>query len=484
MMVMVLASMEQTITSTAMPTIIGALHGLQQYAMVTAIYLLACTVSMPLYGRLADKLGRKPVILAAIGLFLVASMLAATSHSMAELIVYRGLQGLGAGGIMPVVLTILGDIFTLKQRAQEQGLFSAVWGIAALAGPWLGARLVLSCGWRSIFFVNLPFGILSVIVLVARYHDREKPHRTDLDLPGVGFMSVSCGTLLVLVSRLGPDGWPWPIILVLGVISVAAGLLFVNHERRADHPIMPPALMMRRDIGPSLLGSCLLGIAFMSLDTYVPLYVQGGHGGGPEAAARVVTPVMLTWALSSVVAAPLLMRWGFRMTATVGAALVALAFGGLVLCSVFPAPRPVLTTVLAIAGLGFGPMSMSYLLAAQGAVQWQQRGIVTGTVQFCRTMGAAVGIELLGAMFNKLLARSGPVLPAGVGASNLMDAKVLGSLSAPTVAAIRHAIAASLIWVFVTMMIFASVGIFITLLMSVRKVEHVTASEAMEAGVG
>src|SRR5687768_15372981 len=165
MLVMVLASMEMTVTSTAMPTIIGELHGLEHYSWVASIYLLASTVAMPLYGRLADVLGRKRVILGATVIFTAGSVMAAFSNSMVELIIYRGIQGLGAGGIMPVVLTILGDLFTLKERARMQGLFSGVWGISSLAGPAIGAALVHTVGWRWVFLVNLPFGVLGLAVL-------------------------------------------------------------------------------------------------------------------------------------------------------------------------------------------------------------------------------------------------------------------------------------------------------------------------------
>src|SRR3954468_15729255 len=236
MLVMVLASMEQTVTSTAMPTIIGELHGLEHYAWVASIYLLACTVSMPLYGRLADAIGRKKVVLFAIALFGVASVLASASHSMLQLIVFRGLQGLGAGGIMPVVLTILGDIFTLEERARIQGFFSAVWGAASLAGPALGAFLVNTFGWRSIFYVNLPFGAIGLAVLAWKYHDREKPHSTELDLPGVVTLAIACTALLSLVSRLGPDGWSWPAIVALLLIAVGGIAWFVQLEKRAANP--------------------------------------------------------------------------------------------------------------------------------------------------------------------------------------------------------------------------------------------------------
>src|SRR2546423_5080060 len=193
MLVMVLASMEMTVPSSAMPTIIGELHGLEHYSWVSSVFMLALTISQPLYGRLADALGRKRVIVAAILLFCVASLLASSAHSMIQLIIYRGIQGLGAGGIMPVVLTILGDIFTLEERARIQGLFSSIWGTSALAGPALGAFLVRTLGWRSIFFVNLPLGLLGFVVLTWKYHDREKPHSTELDLTGALMLSIGCG---------------------------------------------------------------------------------------------------------------------------------------------------------------------------------------------------------------------------------------------------------------------------------------------------
>ena len=174
MLVMVLASMEMTVTSTAMPTIIGELRGIEHYAWVASLYLLACTVTMPLYGRLADVFGRKPTVMVATAIFTGASVLAAYAQSMPQLILFRGAQGLGAGGIMPVVLTILGDLFTLRERARIQGLFSAVWGLSSLAGPALGAFIVHTLGWRWVFLVNLPFGALGMLVLALRYHDKRQ----------------------------------------------------------------------------------------------------------------------------------------------------------------------------------------------------------------------------------------------------------------------------------------------------------------------
>lgn len=483
MLVMVLASMEQTVTSTAMPTMIGELRGFEHYSWVVSIYLLALTVSMPLYGRLADVLGRKRVILAAILIFSAGSAMAAFATTMGQLILFRGLQGLGAGGIMPVVLTILGDIFTLEERAMVQGLFSAIWGTASLAGPALGAFLVSTLGWRSIFFVNLPTGVVAMAVLIWKYHDREKPHSTDLDLPGVITLSIACTGALLLASGVGPSGHAvaWNGMLI--VISAIALIAFLRIERSAPNAIMPPALMMRRAIGPAMLGSFLLGAGFLCLDTYVPLYVQGGRGGGVGAAASVVTPVMLTWALSGIIAAPLVVRWGFRNTALLGSALVILSFIGLLLCAFWSAPHWALTGVLALTGCGFGPASMAYLLAAQHAVAWQQRGIITSGIQFFRTIGGAIGTGLLGMLFNVLIHPQIRHLQSlGIDPSTLLEPSTHNHLSPELLSSIQRMIADGLLWVFVAMLAFACLQILATALMvRGRSEQKLTRAEAIEA---
>jgi EmrB/QacA subfamily drug resistance transporter len=486
MLVMVLASMEQTVTSTAMPTIIGSLHGLEHYSWVASIYLLACTVTMPLYGRLADVLGRKRVILFAIALFCVSSLLASTARSMPQLIVFRGLQGLGAGGIMPVVLTILGDIFTIEERAKIQGLFSAVWGTASLAGPALGWFLVATAGWRSIFYVNLPLGAIAMIVLAYVYRDQEKPHSVRLDLPGAVSMSVACMALLLLVSRLGPGGWSPMHAVEMLVLALASIIYFIRHERNCPDPIMAMDLLSNRSIGPSLAGSCLLGIGFLSMDTFVPLYVQGARGGGAGSAAWAVTPVMLTWATSGIIAAPMVVRFGFRKVALVGSTLVVAGFIGLNICAALGVPRMVLAMVLAITGLGLGPSSMCYLLAAQNAVNWQQRGMVTSGVMFVRNIGGSVGIGVLGALFNILAMPHLHALESrGIHPAALLDPHMRAQLPPAAVAEAGHVIASSLHWVFLSMLGIAIVQVIITRWMPKRTGPMaISRLEATEAVVG
>ena len=259
--------------------------------------------------------------------------------------------------------------------------------------------------------------------MIFRYHDREKPHSTDLDLPGVVSLAIACTATLALVSGLGPEGVPLPLSVSLGGIALVATAWFIRNEMRASNPILPPNLMMKRAIGPSLVANFVLGICFLSLDTYVPLYVQGAHGGGAGAAAWVVTPVMLTWALVGVLAAPAIVRLGFRKTAIIGCILMNISLAGLLVCAIIECPRWTLTAVLALSGFGFGPASMSYLLAAQDAVAWQQRGIITSGIQFFRTIGGAIGIGLLGMLFNILIRPELSRLHAlGINPADLMDA--------------------------------------------------------------
>jgi len=494
MMVMVLASFETTITATAMPTIVGDLRGIEHYAWVATVYLLASTLSMPLYGRLADIFGRKRVLLFAIGLFSAGSLLAATSTSMTLLILYRALQGLGAGGIMPVVLTILGDVFTLKERARIQALFSAVWGTAALAGPALGALLVKTLGWPSIFYITLPAAIASATILIITYHEHhqravsDEPLVARLDVPGLLTGGIGVTALLAGISIWSNPGmfWLWPTLLL--IVALVSLLVFGRLEKAARHPILPPSFLTHRAIGPALIASGTLGVAVFSLDTYVPLYVQAARGGDAAAAAATVTPVMLAWATSGIVAAPLLIRWGFRKLAVVGATLVVGSFAALVICDVVSAPLLVLTAVLFVAGFGFGPSSMASLLSAQEAVHYEQRGLVTSGITFFRNLGGALGIALFGTLFNTLtvapfaaLAKDKPFTPA-----DLLSEHGLANLRAKEPELLRAAqqlTGHALLWVFVAMLVVALVQLVVSRLLPQRSREHVTGVQAEAAAV-
>jgi MFS family permease len=343
--------------------------------------------------------------------------------------------------------------------------------------------------------------LLGLAVLAWKYHDphhatADDPSRKNgrfgnfvsekLDLPGLVLLAIACTATLTLVSRVGPDAGSAALSIGLLIIAVGSTALFIHVERGATNPIMPPSLMLNRAIGPSLLGSCLMGVGFLSLDTYVPLYVQGAKGGGATAAASVVTPVILTWAISGLFAAPLVVRWGFRKTALLGTCLISLSFLSLLMCAFFDAPRSLITGVLLITGLGLGPCSMSYLLGAQNAVTWQQRGSVTSSVQFFRTIGGAVGIGTLGMLFNVMIKpEMNQLHAAGLNPAALMDPRSRATLAPDLLARGSASIGHALTYVFAGMLAAALIQLVVTLFLPRQKPDHpVSSAETMEAMAG
>jgi len=455
MLLMVLASMEQTITATVMPSIIGALHGVEHYAWVPAVYLLAATVTMPLYGRLADAIGRKRVITAAVCLFAGGSLLAALSQNIYQLILFRGIQGLGAGGIMPIVLTILGDIYTLKERAKIQGYFSALWGTASVAGPIVGSILLGTLGWRSIFWVNLPFGLLGLIVLIYYYKDTGHRHKGDLDITGGLTLALGSAALLIFATGIGTPDRNWLVVSIALAIGLTLTIGFFLHERRIAHPIMPPTLLLHPRIGPSLLANLVMGVIVFGIEIYAPLYVQGGRGGSAWDSAATVTPVMLGWAISSLVAARMMVKWGFRRSAMIGGTIMFCGTTGLFLAALFRLPLPFLIATLALTGLGCGPTAFAYLLGAQDAVEYKQRGVVTSLVTFTRTLGGALGVGAVGSLLNFIMRTDMQFLLS----HNIPVAKLLDRQAGPDkyqvppefLARSQEMIASGTVWVFATL---------------------------------
>ena len=396
---MTVTAMEQLVVSPAMTTIIANLRGFDIYPWVISAYLLAATVSTPIYGKLADLYGRKRVLLFGLVLFSLGSILSGTSMSMGQLIAMRTLQGLGAGAVGPIVLTLLGDLFTLKERARVQGLFSAVWGLSSVAGPIIGGYLTESpsFGWRWVFLVSVPFAMVAIAML-AWYVNEPSINRkvAPIDWAGAGLLSAGLAFLLLVVL----DGARQGVMVssALGGISLVSFVLFVIREKHAADPILPIDLMTRPTIAASLIGSGLIGAILFGIETYIPLYVQGVQGGDARLAGRMLMPVFLAWAISVAVAARVVVHRGFRFGALIGSSLIALGALGLVLGAHFSEwylygfyPG------LVLIGLGMGPTSLSLILAVQHSVDWGQRGVATGAVILVRTIGGALGVGLLGA---------------------------------------------------------------------------------------
>lgn len=394
-----LAAMEATIVATAMPTVVGQFGGLAHYSWVFSGYMLTSTVTTPVWGRLADVYGRRRPYLVALSLFVVGSLLCGAATSMTQLIAFRTLQGVGAGGMLPIGMVIIGDMFTLEERARAQALFAGVWGVSSIAGPLVGAILTESASWRWIFFINLPFGLVPAL-LVGRYLiDTLVDGRGDVDYVGAGVLMGAVTALMLALNQTGVLDASLSVnaVRALYAAAVALGVLFVALERRTAHPILPLSLLGDRMVATTTFSGALLGIAIFGALAFVPLYVQSAMGRSAREAGSVLTPLLLGWVGMSIVTGRMLPRVGFRPFILSGLTCVTLGFAGL--SSVQPAgPIWLLHLYLGLMGVGMGMTMLSLLLAVQSAVTREQLGVATSLGQFTRSIGGAIGVAVMGAV--------------------------------------------------------------------------------------
>jgi len=397
-----LAALEMTVVSTAMPTVVGELGGIEHYAWVFTAYLLAATITVPVYGKLADLYGRKPVFLFGVGLFLLGSTFSGLSNSIGALIGFRALQGLGAGAMQPIALTIIGDIFTVKERAKVQGAFSGVWGLAGLVGPLTGGLLVKYLSWRWGFFINIPFALAVIVLLITSFHEQITRKEHSLDWLGAGLLMVA-----VLALLLGVQG---NISLAFALPLAGAFLtVFFWVERRALEPVLPLQLFKIPEIAISGAAGAFFSAAMFGAITYVPLFVQGVLGGTPTQAGGMITPMIVAWPICSIIAGRLVTRIAFRPV-IVGGLLVA-SFGNLMMAMVLKAGSSLFIAQVAMAlfGAGLGFAATSLLIAVQTSVGWELRGVATASNMFFRTIGGTVGIGMMGGVLVGQLTRDSSV---------------------------------------------------------------------------
>ncbi len=462
-LVTALASFESTVVSTAMPTIIGDLGGLPLYAWVFSVYLLTSTVAMPLYGRLADIYGRRRMILVAIAFFLTGALACAFARSMPQLIAARAIQGLGAAGLIPIALTVIADLYSLEERARVQGLFSSVWGFAALVGPLLGAFFTIHFGWRSIFTINIPLGAIAFFLVATRMIESRASLPDPVDVAGASTLAAGVSLVLFAVLRApGSEESSAMIRIALLAAGAASLAVFARLQARRPHPLVPPELLRHWQTASPYLAGILLGTTIYGVDTFVPLFVQGARGGTAGAAGAVITPLVFFWATSAAVAGRLILRFGFRRTARFGAVLVLLGLAGLVAAALANASVAWASAACAVVGAGLGPSSLAQVLSIQHVAPERHRGVATSLVPFFRTVGGSIGVGALGGVFAAgVSARLGSGLEA---ASRLLagahDASVAGSSGvAPDV--FRHAIERSLLPVFAVLLGLAAVNLFL-----------------------
>jgi EmrB/QacA subfamily drug resistance transporter len=392
-----LAAMESTVVATAMPRVVGSLGGLESYSWVFSGFLLTSTVTMPLWGRLSDLLGRRRVFLGGLAVFLAGSALAGLAQSMGQLIAFRMLQGIGAGSLMTIGMTVVGELFGLERRARMQGYISGVWGVASLCGPLIGGLLTDHLSWRWVFYVNLPFGAVAMALIAIGLGDESHaPRRPVIDYAGVGLFTTGVVALLLGVLEAGRVA-RWTGVDVLGPLAVAGATLagFVAVERRATEPIVPLALFRVRVVLAAAVTGFLAGMAMFGAISFVPLYLQSVSGLSATAAGLVLIPFVLGWVAMSIVSARLVLRTGYRAVVSAGMVCLTAAFWLLSRWSE-SLTQPVAMRDALVGGVGMGLIMVPMLIAVQSAVPRAELGAATSMIQFFRTLGGAIGLSVMG----------------------------------------------------------------------------------------
>ncbi len=446
MLVILLASLDQTIVATALPTIVGDLGGLQHLSWVVTAYLLASTVTGPIYGKLGDLYGRKIVLQTAIVVFLIGSALCGIAQGMTELILFRALQGLGAGGLLVTTIAVVGDIIPPRDRGKYQGLFGAVFGVSTVIGPLLGGFFVDNFSWRWIFYVNLPVGTLAFFVIGAVFHSRAEHVRHAIDYLGAATLAVGLACV-VLFTSLGGTTQPWAsarsiALLVVGVLLLMA---FVAVESRASEPILPLTLFRNRTFVVTSAIGFIIGLALFGSITYLPLFLQVVKGMSPTKSGLQLTPMMGGLLVTSIVAGRTISRWGrYRPFPIVGTALAAT---GMILLSQLDVHSATTTAALdmLVLGLGLGMVMQVLVLAVQNAVEFSVMGVATSGSLLFRQIGGSIGLAIFGAIFaNSLHSHLAANLPAGARVPKTVSPAVVRTLPPALHDAYARAIAQSL----------------------------------------
>ena len=458
-----LASMESTVVATAMPTIVGQLGGLEHYSWVFSAFMLASTTTVPLYGKLSDLYGRRNIYLAAMALFLVGSIFCGQAQSMTQLIFARSLQGIGAGGIAPLAFILIGEMFTLEQRAKMQGFFSGVWGVSSIAGPLLGGFIVDQLSWHWVFYVNIVPGLLAAGLVAFAWLDQPQSHaRPAVDYAGALLLTSSIVILLIGLMDLGTaSSW-----LLIGIAVVLFALLLWVESRAAD-PILPISLFRQdRLFATTIAHGVFSGWALFGTISYIPLFVQSVIGTSATQAGLTITPLLLGWVTASIIGTRLLLRTGYYKLAITGTTL--LFVGAILLATVnMNTSQTLLMIYITIMGIGMGLAIPSFLIAVQTTVERRNLGTATSTIQFSRSIGGTLGVSAMGAALGMRLA-------SNLSASGL-NPKLVGQLLDPLPGAeavidssLRFAVADAISIVFIIALVAAALALATVLFFTPR----------------
>ncbi|SFG15524.1 drug resistance transporter, EmrB/QacA subfamily [Desulfotomaculum arcticum] len=453
MVSVLLVAIDTTIVTTAMPNIVKQLSGLKLISWVFAIYLLTTSVTTPIFGKLADLFGRKSIFIFGVALFVIGSMLSGAAQSMQQLIWFRAFQGIGAGAVMPLTLTIFGDLYTGEERAKMQGLFSSVWGIAGLLGPLAGGLFVDHISWRWIFYINVPVGIAAIgLILVFLHETQIEKTKKNIDYWGAALFTLAMGSLLyVLIS--GGESYAWNSATIISLFAVAAVflILFIVVEAKAKEPMLPLSLFKSSVIVASNAVGFMASCVLIGVNVYLPVWIQTLLGHSATSSGLALMPMSFAWPLASTLAGQFMYRVGSKATAVFGAVLITAGSAWLVFIHT-GSPYWYFVGIMIVIGFGMGCSSTPLTVLIQSAVGWNMRGAATASNMFSRSLGQTVGIAVFGTVFNNALNKYVQShIPGGWQGGDISNALMSpgANIPASVLEQLRHGMAQSLHLIFI-----------------------------------